>query len=452
VKRALKALRGVNVAAILVIALPLALGVWAIIAAPGTPAGADTPQSKAASPATESTEPTEPTGPTGPTGPTTPTETTPTETTPTETTPTETTPPPKREPLPTVTLGGPASHSTDTTPSFSGTATGGSGLVTVRIYDGTFSDPIEVRTLTAKVSGGRWATGDVSPALPYNEYGARASQDNAEEAEGSSPLELFTVEAPPPPPTPKPAPTPTTPTSPTKTTTGSTTAPASVATGTSAAVSHPGAPIAQFKWFPAVPQTGETVSLVSISTDLASPITGTAWALASNGPFQAGGVLLTTSFSTPGGHLVRLRVTNASGLSSIATETINVVSATAPLMQPFPVVRIAGVETSFGVRLGALRVQQLPLGAKISVRCRGRGCPIKFASRLAKAGSRGVTPVEFPRFERGLRFGVVLEIMVSKAGEIGKYTRFVVRRGKLPERVDMCLNPAGELPFVCPSS
>jgi hypothetical protein len=429
VKRALRALRGVNVATILVIALPLALGAWVIIGAPGTPAGAETTPSE-----TGSTE--------------TATETTPTETTPTETTPTETTPPPK-EPLPIVSLGGAASHSTNTTPSFSGTATGGSGPVTVRIYDGTISRPIEVRKLTAKVSGGHWATGAVSPALAYGEYGARASQDNSEEAEGDSPLELFTVEAPP-------APTPTTttpaPVSPTKTTTGSTTAPASVATGTSAAVSHPGAPVAQFKWFPAVPETGETVSLVSISTDLASPITGTAWALLSSGPFQAGGVLLTTSFSTPGGHVVRLRVTNASGVSSVATETINVISATAPLMQPFPVVRIAGIETSFGVRLGALRVQQLPLGAKISVRCRGRGCPIKFATRVAKAGKRGVTPVEFPRFEQGLRFGVVLEIMVSKPGEIGKYTRFVVRRGKLPERVDMCLNPAGAIPFVCPSS
>ena len=86
---------------------------------------------------------------------------------------------------------------------------------------------------------------------------------------------------------------------------------------------------------PARPQTGEPVSLVSISTDTASPITGVAWALTSNGPFQGGGALLTTSFSSPGGHVVRLRVTNANGLSSDASETINVVGPTARLMQPF---------------------------------------------------------------------------------------------------------------------
>jgi hypothetical protein len=354
-------------------------------------------------------------------------------------------------------LAQPASPSTNTTPSFSGTATGGSGSVTVVLYEGNLKSHREIMRLTAGVSGKSWTSGKVSRALANGEYGAVAVRENSVpgDGKGESQPKLFIVDVPPPPapkpaPTPNPTPTPTP--TPTKKTTGSTTAPASVATGTSAAVSHPGAPVAQFKWFPEVPQTGETVSLVSISTDIASPITGTAWALLSSGPFQAGGVLLTTSFSTPGGHVVRLRVTNAIGLSSIATETINVVSATAPLMQPFPVVRIAGTETSFGVRLGALRVQQLPAGAKISVRCKGRGCPVKFTTRVAKAGTRGVTPVEFPRFERGLRFGVVLEIMVSKPGEIGKYTRFVVRRGKLPERVDMCLNSASAIPFVCPSS
>ena len=68
------------------------------------------------------------------------------------------------------------------------------------------------------------------------------------------------------------------------------------------------------------------------------------------------------------------------------------------------------------------------------------------------SNKRGVAPVEFRRFERSLRFGTTVEILVSKPGEIGKYTRFAIRRGKLPERVDMCLDPAGLKPLVCPSS
>jgi PKD domain len=215
---------------------------------------------------------------------------------------------------------------------------------------------------------------------------------------------------------------------------------------------QPAPPEPSFKWFPPVPQTGEPVSLVSTSTDAASPITAFAWALTSNGPFQGGGAALTTSFSTPGGHPVRLRVTNAYGLSSVATETINVVGPRTSFMQPFPVVRIVGTETASGVKLRLLRVQQMPARARITVRCKGRGCPIKSARRIAVSKKRGVAPVEFRRFERFLRFGITLEILISKPGEIGKYTRFAIRRGKLPERLDMCLDPAGVRPLVCPSS
>jgi hypothetical protein len=55
-------------------------------------------------------------------------------------------------------------------------------------------------------------------------------------------------------------------------------------------------------------------------------------------------------------------------------------------------------------------------------------------------------------FERRLRAGVSLEILVTKGGQIGKYTRFTIRHGRPPERVDMCLTSAGSKPLVCPSS
>jgi hypothetical protein len=209
--------------------------------------------------------------------------------------------------------------------------------------------------------------------------------------------------------------------------------------------------VASFRWFPAVPATGERVSLVSTSTDAASPITGIAWALTGDSSFQPGGATLTTSFATSGNHVVRLRVRNSYGLSSIATETIKVVTPGVPLMQPFPVVRIAGTETASGIRLRLLKVQQAPAGARIIVRCKGRGCPLKSVRRVAVLGKRGVAPSEFRGFERILRFGVTLEILVSKPGEIGKYTRFAIRRGKLPLRVDRCLDLEGIKPLQCPS-
>ncbi len=214
-------------------------------------------------------------------------------------------------------------------------------------------------------------------------------------------------------------------------------------------------PVASFGWFPASPHTGEPIQLASSSTDSSSPIIAVAWDLTGDGPFLAGGSVLSTSFSSPGAHVVRLRVTAANGLSSIATRTITVTVPPITLMAPFPVVRIAGYETSSGARLSLLSVQA-PLGARITVTCRGHGCPTKSEMRLATSSGvkrgTGIVVVAFKRFERSLKAGVVLDIRVWKSGEIGKYTTFAIRLGKLPVRTDTCLNPANSKPMACPAT
>ncbi len=220
----------------------------------------------------------------------------------------------------------------------------------------------------------------------------------------------------------------------------------------------PTPPVASFTWFPTSPHTGERVSLASNSSGASSPIVANAWDLAGNGPFVAGGGVLTTSFATVGRHVVRLRVTDGDGLSSIAAEAIQVTAPPLVLMQPFPVVRIVGTDTSFGVQLSLLTVQA-PVGARITVTCQGRGCPERSASVLAVLSSKKgkkkkqgpVAVVAFRRFQRSLRAGITLKIRVYKQGEIGKYTTLKVHRGKLPTRTDTCLNPSGSHPMVCPS-
>jgi PKD repeat protein len=193
------------------------------------------------------------------------------------------------------------------------------------------------------------------------------------------------------------------------------------------------------------------VSLASTSTDTASPINAFAWDLTGSGAFVAGVQSITTSFARPGNHLVRLRVTDAGGLSSVVAETIAVTARPLIVMQPFPIVRIAGSATRSGVKLRLLSVQA-PRRARITVRCKGRGCPVKSQSRVAAVGRVGATPIEFPRFERSLPAGVTLEIRVSEPGEVGKYTTFAIRRGKPPARHDSCLDPGGVKPMPCPSS
>jgi hypothetical protein len=219
--------------------------------------------------------------------------------------------------------------------------------------------------------------------------------------------------------------------------------------GATSSISHP--LTASFSWVPIAPHTGERVSLLSSSTDAVSPITGFAWDLAGSGAFAAGTPVMTTSFSTPGKHLVQLRVTDAIGLSSVAAEAISVSGPVLPLMRPFPIVRIVATYSASAVRLKVLSVQA-SAGARISVACRGHGCPIKSQTRVAASGKVGRAPVVFRRFERSLQAGVIIEVRVSKPGHIGKYTRFAIRHGKLPTRVDSCLGPAGGKPITCPSS
>jgi hypothetical protein len=213
-------------------------------------------------------------------------------------------------------------------------------------------------------------------------------------------------------------------------------------------------PAASFIWFPSAPVTGQRVSLVSTSLDSASPIVSYAWDLAGSGQFKPGGPVLTTTFATAGHHVVRLRIADARGFTSTTTQTIPVASPPLTLMQPFPIVRIAGTVISTGVRLSLLAVQS-PVGAQVTVSCRGRGCQVKTERRVAAASRRarraGSVLLAFRRFERSLGAGAVLEVRVQKPGEIGKYTRFAIRRRGLPSRLDQCVASSDPRPIVCPT-
>ena len=117
-------------------------------------------------------------------------------------------------------------------------------------------------------------------------------------------------------------------------------------------------------------------------------------------------------------------------------------TAPAP-MRPFPVVRIAGVVLPRGALVRILSVRG-PRGMQVRVRCRGRGCPVasmslRSATRLAR----------LHRFERRLAAGTRLEVFVRKPGKIGKYTRFLIRAGEAPTRVDRCLVPGRARPVRC---
>jgi hypothetical protein len=296
-----------------------------------------------------------------------------------------------------------------------GTEEGDLPNVSVQLYAGSSVAGQALQSITVGTSAGGWSAvlGGLSPGT----YTAQAEQSDDVGNVGHSEPVTFTVLAPP-------------------------------------VAASPPPPTASFTWFPAAPHTGEAISLVSTSTDADSAITSFGWALAGNDVFSAGGSTVATSFATAGPHVVQLRVVDANGQSSVVSETIPVSTPVIPLMQPFPVVRIAGSFNSAGAKIDVLTVLA-PVGATVRVTCRGGGCPAKSQRLLATSGSKGKAStvlVTFRRFERSLRAGAVLDVWVSDAGELGKFTRFVIRRDKTPARTDLCLNPAGTVPLVCPAS
>lgn len=115
------------------------------------------------------------------------------------------------------------------------------------------------------------------------------------------------------------------------------------------------------------------------------------------------------------------------------------------LISPFPVVRIVGRLTRRGARIRLLSVRA-PASAAILVRCSRRRCR-RQSLRLARGLGR---PVRFRQFERSLRAGTIIEILVGRRGTIGKFTRFRIRRGRRPARRDLCLRPGDNRGTPCP--
>jgi hypothetical protein len=105
------------------------------------------------------------------------------------------------------------------------------------------------------------------------------------------------------------------------------------------------------------------------------------------------------------------------------------------------------------VKLKVLSVQA-PAGATVTVTCTGKGCPAKSQVRVVptlKSKAAAVPVLVFPRFQRSLPPGVALVVRVTHAGQMGKYTRFAVRRGKLPVRADACVNATEAKSVPCTS-
>ena len=286
-----------------------------------------------------------------------------------------------------------------------GTAAHDVSSVTVQLFAGTSAAGSALQTVTVPASGGGWTAelGGLTPGA----YTVRVTQSDEAGNVGASQHAFTDI------------------------------ATAAPTTG----------PTAAFTWFPAHPHTGEPVTLVSTSSDPTSPITSYAWNTAGAG-FAAGAQSRSATFATRGNHVVQLRVTDGAGRSNVVSEQIPV---SFPLMRPFPAVRIVTTRSAGRLRLKALTVEA-PAGATVTVSCTGKRCPVRSLSRVAqrsKGKSSGLPTLTFPRLQRALPAGIALEIRVTQAGKVGKFTRFAIRKGRLPLRADACVNATEPKPVPC---
>ncbi len=215
-------------------------------------------------------------------------------------------------------------------------------------------------------------------------------------------------------------------------------------------------PVAQFAVSPAEPEVGEQVSLRSFSYDPNGEVSSQRWDLDGDGDFDENvhGRTAFTVFSQAGERIVRLEVRDSRGGVQTETETIVVkpqsedvfTSSGLKLMNPFPVVRLAGSVYPRGVRVRTLEAKA-PRRSTVTVLCAGKSCPSK---KIVKKAKR--KPVRFKSMTRFLREGTLLSVSVRKSGQIGKYTRWLIRGGKLPKRKDLCLYPNRRKAARCPSA
>jgi PKD repeat protein len=211
-------------------------------------------------------------------------------------------------------------------------------------------------------------------------------------------------------------------------------------------------PRASFAAAPGTPLTDDTVTLSSTSEDPDGPITQ-AWDTDDDGQFDdATGAVASRRFTAPGSYTVRLRVTDDRGVSSVAAGVVKVAPRPAQgvLSGRLTVIDagvfVAGRTTRRGAKLTLVRVRA-PVGTRVKLTCSGADCP--FRSRRVKLRK---PTLRLKALERRLDAGTRLIIEARLDGFIGRRIEYRIRKGKRPDRKDVCIQPGARRPSACPGS
>ncbi len=204
-------------------------------------------------------------------------------------------------------------------------------------------------------------------------------------------------------------------------------------------------PVVRFAVSPSRPTVGQQTSFQSFAYDPDGSVAAQRWDLDGDGDFDEDvtGPSAFTTFTTPGERVVRLQVRDNEGALQTATVDVDVRPAEVVrpsalgLLTPFPIIRLAGSVAVRGTHVRLLEVRA-PRRSLVTVRCDGPNCPDKPLRKRAK-GKR----LRFLAMQRLLKPDATVSVAVSKSGAIGKFTRWKIRRMKVPKRTDRCLWPGG---------
>ncbi len=149
------------------------------------------------------------------------------------------------------------------------------------------------------------------------------------------------------------------------------------------------------------------------------------------------------------------RVDPSNGNATELGEAKRMNYACPPLPQPAPPPPPQRIDARVGFTWTATRrwtrnltlsARDVPPGAAVELRCRGKGCP---GARKAIAVKNGRADVHRVLKRHRLRPGARLELRITRADMVGKVVRFHVRRGRVPSWQVLCLPPGAAAPAAC---
>lgn len=96
-----------------------------------------------------------------------------------------------------------------------------------------------------------------------------------------------------------------------------------------------------------------------------------------------------------------------------------------------------------------LTLSGLPRKSRVTVVCRGGGCP--FGRRSFAAPKHGKLELAPALGQRHLSVGATVDVQITAANTVGEVVRFTVLAGKLPKESFLCMPPGTHTPAACTS-